>query len=509
MEQTSFGEIEKLTKFDCMSKDELTRRYIVIEQELTRLVKENYELRGQPITPEQLIFVIDDQVDSLKDLLFGSKSERSRNRTNKNKSNTHPKPRVQKPSERYPHLTVVEKTISIDPPPFCGACGSGMSDSGMTEDSEQLNVIPKQYEIILQKRVKYRCECCHGDIHTAPAPVRIKEGSIYSDEMIIDASLSKYCDLIPMERYSSMAARSGVKDLPSHSLIECSHYLAEFLIDPFLKIKEEVFSSRVAHADETPHKMLEGSDKTNWFLWGFSTTRACFFECHSTRSGDVASEFLLRSQCEVLVSDVYSGYDRGIRLANEERLKKGLSLITGANCNTHARRYFFKADKRGLREAEYYLDQYSEIYRLVAQEKDKTPEEVLAIRSQMKPYFEAMKIKAIEDLHRFPNKNQFSKGLSYYLGNYQGLTFFLDHPDVPIDNNSQERLLRSYVIGRKTWYGTHSEQGAQTAAILFTLVESCKLNKINPREYFKAVVEEIKAGRPGFTPYQYKIRVIN
>ena len=70
----------------------------------------------------------------------------------------------------------------------------------MTEDSEQLTVIPKKYEVLRQCRVKYGCDC-HGCIQTAPAPPRIIEGSSYSDEMIMDVVLSKYCDLIPMQRY--------------------------------------------------------------------------------------------------------------------------------------------------------------------------------------------------------------------------------------------------------------------------------------------------------------------
>ena len=78
-------------------------------------------------------------------------------------------PRVKKPSDRYPNIPVREQLITMNPAPSCACCGDVMTDSGMTEDSEQLNVIPKKYEIILQKRVKYRCQC-QGSILTAPAP---------------------------------------------------------------------------------------------------------------------------------------------------------------------------------------------------------------------------------------------------------------------------------------------------------------------------------------------------
>lgn len=94
--------------------------------------------------------------------------------------------------------------------------------------------------------------------------------------------------------------------------------------------------------------------------------------------------------------------------------------------------------------------------------------------------------------------------MNYFLKNYVGFTRFIDNTSLPIDNNPQERLLRNPVIGRKTWYGTHSERGAETSAILFSLVESCKLNKINPRIYFKNLVQDLHLGKKAYTPKEFK-----
>lgn len=149
-----------------------------------------------------------------------------------------------------------------------------MKDSGLTEDSEYLTVIPRHYYVVLQKRVKYRCSSCQEGLITTSAIPRIKAGSSYSDEMIIDVSLSKYCDLIPVERYVQMASRGGVAGLPANTLIAGTHNLAEFLAPVYKKIKDEIISSKVLHADDTPHKMLERDDKSNWYLWGFSTDKA-------------------------------------------------------------------------------------------------------------------------------------------------------------------------------------------------------------------------------------------
>ena len=104
----------------------------------------------------------------------------------------------------------------------------------------------------------------------------------------------------------------------------------------------------------------------------------------------------------------------------------------------------------------------------------------------------------------FPAQGKYYKALNYYLENYNKLIYFLDYADVAIDNNAQERLLRSHVVGRKTWYGTHSERGAETAAKLFTVIETCKLNKINPREYLKNLVVDLHSGKNPYTPSEYK-----
>ena len=104
------------------------------------------------------------------------------------------------------------------------------------------------------------------------------------------------------------------------------------------------------------------------------------------------------------------------------------------------------------------------------------------------------------ELPRYPSFSKYGKALNYFLSNYGGLTLFINEVDVPIDNNLQERLLRSHVVGRKTWYGTHSERGAKTAAVLFSLVETCKLNHVNPREYFKVLVADLLNGKTPTLP---------
>lgn len=488
-----------------MSKVELIERMTLIEDEIKRVVRENYELRAQKITDTQLQFAVSEQLTALKHQIYGSKSERYKkpaDRDDGDEKKAPPKTRVKKPSDRYPNVPVREELITMNPAPECNCCGKQMKDSGMTEDAQQITTIPKKYEIILKKRVKYRCDC-QGSIVTAPLPARIIEGSTYSDEMILDVVISKYCDLIPINRYAKMAARTGLDTLPTHSLIEVTHQFADFVSGAYRRIQQGILKPRVLHADETPHRMLEGSDKKNWYLWGFSTENLCYLECRNTRSGNVASDILSKAECEFLVSDVFSGYGKAVRIANEQRSRDNKPLIKNVNCNAHARRYFYKVYPK-YSESTFYLDEYHEIYRLNSKCKGQAPPEVRLLREQMRHRFEKMRERALEDLSRYPFKNGFTRGLRYFLENYEGLTYFLDDPELPIDNNPQERLLRSHVVGRKTWYGTHSEQGSITAAILFSLIETCKLCKVNPKEYLSQLTQDLLAGKPVFTPGEFK-----
>lgn len=503
MEQIKFNHLENLRKQNQLSREELLQKNQLLESELSKAIKEIYRLKYQHLTEEQLNLVLQEHLSELRHEVFGASSERYKKSITPKPKKEKSDPRIKKPSVRYPGLTIREIPAQYNPLPSCHACGKQMMDSGMTEDSEQLTVTPKKYEILKYMRSIYRCSC-QGCMRTAPTVPRMLEGSTYSDEMIMDVALSKYCDLIPIERYVQMASRSGLISLPPNTLYDLTHRFAFFIKEVYRRIGAGVFNSRVINADETPHKMLEGSDKKSWYLWGFSTKTLCYFDCRDTRSGDVVIEPLIKSRCEILVSDVFSGYHRAIRLTNIERQKRSEKLIKNANCNAHARRNFFKL-KEKYPEAYFYLDHYHEIYQLEPDPKSNTsPIAAKDLREKMRFHFELMKAKATEELPRYFKGNKYFLALNYFLENYEGLTLCLEDPDIPLDNNRQERLLRSHVVGRKTWYGTHSEQGAETAAIFFSIVETCKLNGVNPREYFPALVKSILNRGPALTPVEWK-----
>lgn len=497
------------------SKEELIQFVEAQERVVSSIVSENQRLKARIEELKQRVLFVDEQYIVLKNKFFGKSSERECTQAKDDNDNSdtpekkNKKKKVQLPSQRYPDAELIERHVELQEMPTCSCCGHEMHDTGMTQTTEFLTVIPKQYIVVRQIQHKYGCGKCHGQLKTAPAPKRIVPGSSMSDAMVIDVGLTKYCDLIPIERYSAMAGRGGLEDLPPQSLIESTHNLADFVGDAYKKLKKEILDSKVLHADETPHRMLEGDTQSNWFLWGFSTKTASYFDIRDTRSGDIASELLKKSKCQYLVSDVYSGYGKAVRETNESRRKQCEPLIFNVYCNSHSRRRFKVAKERYATEAKFFIDQYKKIYELEDCAKaclpDK-PEEALGYRTQMIPFFEQMKNRALEILVSHSSKSTMGKALGYFLDNFLELTLFTKNIELPIDNNPQERLLRNPVIGRKTWYGTHSKRGALTAAILFSLVESCKLNGINPRLFFRQLVDDIHAGKPAYTPAEYKLQ---
>lgn len=505
MQQQNLFDPVPVERLQMQTKEDLIL-FIKLQQDVNNQLRkrvEYLEALGRELKNRTLF--VQDRYIVLKNKLFGKSSERSASEAQEDSAQpSKPKRRrIQLPSQRYPDAPLIERSVEFQTMPSCSCCGSEMIDSGMTEDSEYLTVIPKQYLIVRQKRQKVRCGKCHGDIQTAPAPERIKEGSSYSDEMMVDVALSKYLDLIPVERYASMAAREGFKDLPPQSLIESTHYVAEFVEKAYDRLRAEIIDSKVLHADETPHRMLEGDKKSNWFLWGFSNQKTSFFEYHDTRSGTVASRLLASSGCEYLVSDVFSGYGKAVKDTNIIRQEKKLPLIQNVYCNAHARRKFIEAEEGAPEEASFFIEQYRQIYHREAEAQGKPSQEILEIRQSMKAHFDEMKKRAMAHLVKYSSKSMIARAMTYFLENYKELTLFLQNSELPIDNNPQERLLRNPVIGRKTWYGTHSKQGAKTAAVLFSLVESCKLNGMNPRDYFRALIQDLHAGKAAYSPAEF------
>lgn len=454
-----------------------------------------------------------EEIKLLKKKLYGSSSERRKKTTSGGNSGGSGKkpdkqPRQRSLMEQYPDAEIEEQRIGFDQDPLCPCCSGELVDAYLDEVSEQIYTIPARHKILRTIRRKFKCNRCFWGLMTAPMPPRIAPGSSLSNAFIIEAALSKFYYLMPAERYAVMVSQGGLKDFPPQLVLAAQHYLAEFLRPVYIKIRKYIQSRMLLHADETMHKMLERTDIASWYLWAFSAPGAYYFEIHSTRSSEVAVDFLKAAVCTFLMSDVYVGYERAIRIVNEFRRSEGLAELIALFCNSHCRRRFTEAAVNYPEEAEFFIEQYSKVYKLEAELKElKDKKSRLTKRANMKPYFEAMLEMGNKLRPHFPDKSTLVTAINYLENNYAGLTRFLENPDLPIDNNVAERQLRSPVIGRKTWIGTHSERGVETTEILFTLMQTCRLLKINPREYLTAVTQSMLSGDEPFTPSEYMDRI--
>jgi transposase len=494
-------------KFSSMSREDL-ELFAKLEQKVRIQLQQQLEkVQAEKSQTEQQSLMVEDKYIFLKKKFFGRSSEKESiedlDLEIPKDLTKDPKTRVLLPSQRYPNLALEVEELELKNLPICDCCGAETLDSGMFEVSECLTMVPREFYVRRTRRKKYRCGKCHSSIITTPAIPRITPGGSYSDELIVDVAMSKYCDLVPIERYVAIAGREGVRDLPQNSLIEITHQLAE-VVKPVIDriLDKEIKPSKVLHVDDTRHRMLKKPDQAH-YLWGFSNKIASYFEVQGTRSGEVISCLLNDAKCEYLVSDAFSGNNKSVKDINEFRKENNLNQVEQIYCNAHARRKFKEA-RETIIDAQLYIDIYKKIYYLESQVKEKPPDEVLELRSQMQPYFEKLKLLCEQNADSYSTKSSIVKAMDYFVKNFDALTRFLKNPDLPIDNNPQERLLRNPVIGRKTWYGTQTERGAATNAILFTIVESCKLNKINPREYLKNLVISILHNNEVITPNEFK-----
>jgi transposase len=465
------------------------------------------ELRATIAAQNERIRRLEEENALLKKKLYGKRSEKGdkqgRTSGGGGKRGGSTTPRVRSLQEQYPDAEVENRTIRPKTTPLCQCCSNTMVDSGLEEVTEQLHTVPAKHKITRIIRPKYKCNKCYTGLLNVPAEPRIAPGSSMGDSFIIEAALAKFYYLIPAERYADMISLSGLKGFPAQMVLSAHHSLADFLKPVYLKLRSMIQASPLLHADETPHRMFE-MVKTSWYLWGFSTPEACYFEIKPTRSGDIAIDFLVLSNCLYLMSDVYIGYDRAIREVNAVRLASGLPGIIALYCNAHARRRFVEALVSYPEEAQYFIDQYKKIYKLDEELKLLTdPKSRTEKRTEMSPYFEDMLAMGADLRDAYSTKSSLIDAINYFTNNYIGLTSFLSNPDLPIDNNVAERMLRSPVIGRKTWFGTHSERGAETTEILFSIMQTCKALKVNPREYLHAVARAMLSGLAPFTPSEY------
>lgn len=501
-------------KYDILTKEELVTLY---EEELktrNKLQKEIDKMRLELNKTGQKSLFLSEEYANIKRKVFGRSSEKSeRPKDKKSRANQGSK-RSMLPSKKYPNMPIEDIYVSFAGKENCLNCGEEMIETSMEEVTEELTIIPQKFIIKRYHKMKVKCNCCHTDISTPSLPPKIIPGSSYSDDFIIDVSLTKFLDLIPIERYVAIAKRLGVEDLPQNTLLGLAKSFSQFLTKTYERYQEIVLSSEILFADESPirvydKKNAKGKMKKS-YLWEIASPQECFFEVHATRSSDVIHDHLVRSDCLYFMTDALSTYEKLIKKINVERKKKNLQLITHLMCNSHSRRKFYEAKENGYHEANFFLKGYKIIYFLQSLLKIPIKErdffksfDYKKIRNYQTIIFKIMKEKSLQIRSLFSSQSSLIKAVNYFLNHYNNFTYFLEREDLPICNNLAERNFRSPAVGRKTWLGHQTLENARAAAKFFTICESSKMSNTNCREYIPRLVKDIHQKKPPYTAREY------
>ena len=365
----------------------------------------------------------------------------------------------------------------------CPACKGTLEEMGeVTEDAEEVTVEQRRFVVVKHKRHKYRCRC-NGAVKTAPGPLRLIPGGRYSIDFAVALEIDKRLNHLPLDRQRRQMAREGL-EISTQTMWDQEDALAELLEPSYVKLLAYVLGADVIGADETHWRLMQPGSSKKWWVWCLTTDDAAWYMLEPSRSAETIGGVLGEFE-GVVMCDAYGAYG-SLAKASEGRLRL-------AHCFAHARRKFFEIRNLYPEPARQAIDMIDALFllerelpspnldgdaKLVALElrRQRRDTESRAITERLRQW--------AEQQTALP-RSALAEAIGYLLGNWKGLTAFLDDPLIPLDNNRTERALRGMVLGRKNHYGSRSVRGTQVAAILYTLIETCILCRVDPQDYLR------------------------
>ena len=435
------------------------------------------------------------EIRKLKADQFGRKSEKqsSTDRSNnlhdpQDQDSANKKKRGQQPGRPgparrdYSHLPWREEFIDLPPDEcVCGNCGKPFTDMGQTEDSEQV-----EFEfVIYRRRVRRRryrqtCNCRGPRTHTAPKPPKLIPKSRYGTSIWVHLLLEKFLLGRPLQR---TIEQLGLYELhPAAGTMTAGMQRVEPLLEPiYAALRDRNVQSAVHHADETRWLVFvekQGKNNYRWWLWVFAGEDSVVYVLDPTRSHDVPEGHFPADAEGVLIVDRYSAYK-----AMKQVLEGKLILVF---CWAHVRRDFVRVGKGYPELKEWalaWLRGIRELYRLHRQRRQHEPSssEYTEADARLREHVAAMCQQRDAELADPKLREPCRKVLTSLQEHWSGLTVFLDDPRIPLDNNRGERLMRNPAMGRKNYYGSGAEWAGRLAMMMFSIVATLKLWKINPR----------------------------
>ena len=380
------------------------------------------------------------------------------------------------------------KTIDIEPSEdqkVCSVCHNEKQRIG-TETTEVLEYVPASFFVKQYARHKYGCKKCESDISIGQLPPRAIDKGIAGEGLLAHIITSKYCDHLPLNRLEGIFKRHDV-DINVSTMCDWVGKSADLLEPLVNRMHEKILQSPKINTDDTPipikSKKRRGSTY-NGYLWVYIDDKGnVVFDFTPNRSREGPIRFL-GDYSGFVQADAYSGYDEFFRKGN----------ATEVGCHSHARRKFeYALDSDPVRAARMMV-LWGRLYEIESRAKQENYSRVQLLRARQeeaKPVLEEIKSALDEYRDQVLPKNPMGKAITYAWNQWEALNRYIENPILDIDNNISERALRMVVIGRKNYMFAGSEAGAERAAIIYSLVASCKLNGHDPFVYFRDVLRRV------------------
>lgn len=491
---------------------ELSKQIAQVLRELSKARAELAALKGESTDKQLRIDVLEQRLAKLTRQVFGASSEKRTTGEepaaaapenededkDKDKGKEKKKHRGHGPTEQ-PKLLSVDVDHDLDEADkTCPSCGGCLQEMGEYEEHDEIDVVPLRFVNKHHRRKKYTCRC-GGCIETAPGPDKLIAGGRYAIGFAIHVAISKYCDHLPLERQVRMMARDGLV-VTSQTLWDQIEQLASIIESVRPRLHAHVLSHAVVGADETTWELMGkklGQSKS-WYVWVLRVPTAVYYSIKDGRSATVAKP-LFAFFAGVLMCDGYAAY---------LSLSTAYPRVVLAHCWVHVRREFVEIEKSfptACREIIKLIGELYGIEKKCAKGPD-SDEDRRKLRDE-----ESRKVvdRIVEWFYRtLPTclpQSGLHKAIGYMVHMWPGLVLFLDDPKIPLDNNDTEQSARGPVLGRKNHYGSRSLRGTEVAALYYSLVETAKLNGLEPRFYLRVAVQAGRREQTVPLPHEVKL----
>jgi transposase len=386
------------------------------------------------------------------------------------------------------HLPRIHETITPQDT-NCPCCRAAMHVIG-EESSERLDVVPAQFHVIVTHRPKYACRACEKIVEAA-APEHLIKSGLPTEAMVAHVLAAKYGWHLPLYRQAQMFLAQGIK-LDRSTLAFWVGYAAAELMPLHARMRTILLTSAKLAVDETTVPVLDpgrGRTKTGYFWtmarddrpWG-GLDPPCVVYTYAPGRGSVHATTLLGDYHGIVQCDGYQAYKK----LNQNR-------IVLAFCWAHLRRRFNDIAKKGNAPvATEALLRIAEFYKIEETIRGRSPGERCAVRQEKsKPQVMAFHDWLETQLSKVSRKSPVAEAVRYGLNHWQGLIRFLDDGRIELDTNIVERSMRPVALTRKNALFAGHDDGAENWACIASLIETCKLQNIDPQAYLADVLTRL------------------